>query len=91
MNTSNVGQKTESSPCGDFRRVVGRVEAILLGFGKYHDWRYGEILTETPHYVTYICSESEDVFGDHQKFTDWITLKGRSIEKNALSASSRSK
>ena len=64
-------------------------ETTLLGFGKYHDWSYGGILTENPNYVAYICSESEDVCEKQKKFLGWVKLKNsvskrRSIFKFAL-------
>ena len=58
-----------------------RNETSLLGFGKYHDWAYGEILTNKPNYVTYIFQESFESSEEQQRLQEWVTLKTFESEK----------
>ena len=83
-----IVDKPESSPCGDVRRLVGGNESNLLGFGAYYGWGYGEILPGEPNYVSYICSESEDLWGEQNEFDDWAKRNGRCIEKEERPSSS---
>ena len=59
-------------------------EINLLGFGKYHDWEYGEILTNKPNYVSYICQESFESSEEQQRFQQWVTLKTYESEKETM-------
>ena len=61
-----------------------RNETSLLGFGKYHDWAYGEILANKPNYATYICQESFESSEEQQSFQEWVTLKTFGSEKEAM-------
>ena len=78
-------------PYGDVRRRAERGGGDLLGFGEYHDWAYGEIMTHRPNYVTYICSESGDESEAQKQFKGCVRLKELGIEKEAPAESSRSK
>ena len=57
-------------------------ETSLLNFGSYHDWTYGEIMTNVPNYATYICHESMES-SPEQQFQEWITLKAYDDENEA--------
>ena len=50
-------------------------ESGLLNFGDYHDWAYGSILREKPHYASYICNGSMRSIPEQQQFQEWATLK----------------
>ena len=42
---------------------IPKSEYSLMGFGKYRDWAYGEIMKNKPNYVTYLrqeCMESSE-------------------------------
>ena len=64
---------------------------VLLGFGKYHDWSYGDVLTYKPNYVAYVCEESEEISQSQKQFAEWIRLKEYNIQKEVLAASEASK
>ena len=65
-------------------REIRRIEHSLLGFGNYHDWAYGGIMTNKPNYVTYISQESFDSSDAQHRFHEWATLKKFESEKETM-------
>ena len=58
-------------------------ETSLVNFGKYHDWKYGDILKENPHYVSNICNGRMESGAGKQEFQERITLRKYEMEKQA--------
>ena len=62
-------------------QAIRRCETSMLGFGKYHDWAYEQILTNKPNYVTYIFQESIAGSEEQHRFQERATLKTHESEK----------
>ena len=70
------GELSNHVPCRDGES--------LMGFGDYHDWTYGDIMTNKPNYATYVCQESFGIILEHQKFQEWVTLKTFGNEQETM-------
>ena len=62
-------------------------ENRLMGFGEYHHWAYGNVLTEKPNYVTYVCAGGGRSSEAQKHSQEWIKLKEDRIEQEVLASS----
>ena len=68
------------TPNGGGRELEERRGSILLNFGDYHDWAYGEILRGD--YVSYICTESGECSEERSHFKNGPIWRNTSHKRN---------